>query len=379
LRRSLHIQSLLAWHLPANSEEGEMKTVRFASIAIVGAGILAIVGNAAAQSSYEVVMSGLDNPRGLAFSPNGALYVAEAGRGGPGPCIVSPVGEPRCYGHTGAISRLWMGTQSRVVEGLGSHALPDGSSASGPNDISFQGVGGAYITMGLGGDQAWKSALGADAAGTIVKMAAGGRLKTIADILHHESTANPAGGAVDSNPFGVLAEAGGLLVADAGGNSLLSVAPNGTVETVAVFPEQPNPTPVGRPTIEAVPTAVARGADGALYVGQLTGVPFVQGLASIYRVLPGQAPVVYCSGFKAIMDLSFGVDGSLYVVENATGGLFFAPGTGQLSRVASDCSRTLLLTGLDRPTAVAVGADGAVYVTNHGVTAGAGEVLKITP
>ncbi len=27
------------------------------------------------------VMSGLDNPRGLAFAPNGALYVAEAGRG----------------------------------------------------------------------------------------------------------------------------------------------------------------------------------------------------------------------------------------------------------------------------------------------------------
>ena len=25
-------------------------------------------------------MSGLDNPRGLAFAPNGALYVAEAGR-----------------------------------------------------------------------------------------------------------------------------------------------------------------------------------------------------------------------------------------------------------------------------------------------------------
>ena len=36
---------------------------------------------------YDVVASNLDNPRQLTFSPNGALYVAEAGRGGDGPCI----------------------------------------------------------------------------------------------------------------------------------------------------------------------------------------------------------------------------------------------------------------------------------------------------
>jgi len=356
-----------------------MKTVRAVSVVVSGIGMLGLAGNAFAQQAYQVVMGGLDNPRGIAFAPNGALYVAEAGRGGPGPCLVSPIGEPRCFGHTGAITRLWMGQQSRVVEGLESHALPDGSSAAGPNDISFNGVGGAYITMGLGGDGAWKAALGGTSFGSVIKMAASGQWKPVADILQHETAKNPAGGPVDTNPFGVLAEPGETLIADAGGNSLLSVSRNGRVETVAVFPSQPNPTPVGPPMIEAVPTAVARGADGALYVGQLTGFPFVDGLASIYRVLPGQAPVVHCSGFKTIMDLAFGADGSLYVVENATGGLFFAPGTGRLSRVAPDCSRETLLTGLDRPTAVAVGADGAIYVTNHGVTAGAGEVLMIAP
>jgi hypothetical protein len=355
-----------------------MKYVRAASIAMAAIGFLVHAGNGFAQTP-EVVMSGLDNPRGLAFAPNGALYVAEAGRGGDGPCLVSGAGELRCFGHTGAITRLWMGRQSRVLEGLESHALPDGSSACCTNDISFNGVGGAYVTLGLGGDAAWKAALGATSMGSVIKMAASGKWKSVGDILQHETTQNPAGGPIDTNPFGVLAEPGGLLVADAGGNSLLSVAPNGRVETVAVFPPQPNPTPVGPPMIEAVPTAVARGADGALYVGQLTGFPFVQGLASIFRVMPGESPVIHCSGFKAIMDLAFAADGSLYVVENATGGLFFAPGTGQLSRVAPDCSRTVVLSGLDRPTAVAVGSDGAVYVTNHGVTAGAGEVLKVMP
>jgi glucose/arabinose dehydrogenase len=39
-----------------------------------------------AAPTVEVIMSGLDNPRGLALGPEGALYVVEAGRGGTGPC-----------------------------------------------------------------------------------------------------------------------------------------------------------------------------------------------------------------------------------------------------------------------------------------------------
>lgn len=358
-----------------------MKLSRAALVALSGIGSFVLAGNAVAQT---VVMSGLDNPRGLAFAPNGALYVAEAGRGGPPPCVVAPnTGETRCFGRTGAISRLWMGKQSRVAEGLESHALPNGSSASGPNDISFQGVGGAYISMGLGGDAAFQAALGGQFSGKLIRMAASGKWKVVADILQHEFAENPAGGAVDTNPFGVLAEPGGLLVADAGGNSLLSVAPNGRVETVVVFPPLANPIPFGPPMVEPVPTAVARGADGALYVGQLTGFPFVQGLASIYRVLPGQDPELHCTGFKAIMDLAFDADGDLYVVENATGPFPppppFAPNSGRLSRVAPDCTRTIVLDGLNRPTAVAVGPDGAVYVTNNGVSPGTGEVLRIEP
>ena len=362
-----------------------MKSLRVACIALGSMGWLAVAGSAVAQAP-AVVMSGLDNPRGLAFAPNGALYVAEAGRGGAGPCVVNQnTGETRCFGKSGAITRLWKGQQSRVAEGLESHAQPDGSSASGPNDISFQGTGGAYITMGLGGDPDFLEALGGEYFGSLIHMAASGKWKVVADVALHEFEENPAGGPVDSNPFGVLAEPGGRLVADAGANALLRVAANGTVETVAVFPPLQNPTGFGPPLIESVPTAVARGPDGALYVGQLTGFPFVQGLANIYRLLPGQAPELYCAGgFKAIMDLTFGPDGSLYVVENATNAFPppppFAPNSGRLSRVGPGCTSVEpLLEGLDRPTAVAVDADGAIYVTNHGVTAGMGEVLKIAP
>jgi hypothetical protein len=296
----------------------------------------------------------------MAMAPNGALYATAAGRGGS-----NGAGESRCYGKTGAITRWWRGQQSRVVEGLDSHALPDGSSAAGPNDISFQGTGGAFVTIGLGGGPELRQTLGGELLGKLIHMAASGQWQVVSDVAAHEFASNPAGGPLDSNPFGVLAEPGGRLVADAGANALFSVAANDAVETVAVFPPQANPNGFGPPMIEAVPTSVARAADGTLYVGQLSGFPFVQGLASIFRVLAGQAAMIHCSGFKAIIDIAFAADGSLYVVENATGGpFFFPPNSGQLSRVAPDCTRTSILVGLDRPTSVAVGRDGSVYVTN---------------
>src|ERR671935_2431199 len=58
----------------------------------------------------EVVMSELHNPRGLTFGPDGALYVAEAGTGGAGPCLIV-VATQYCYGPTGSVSRLWHGAQ----------------------------------------------------------------------------------------------------------------------------------------------------------------------------------------------------------------------------------------------------------------------------
>ena len=93
---------------------------------------------AAADPNATVVMCGLDNPRGLAFSEF-ALFVAEAGRGGLGvtaaPCFTgnaAPMANNRCYAPTGAISRLWNGSQERVANGFPSHANLQGRMAIGP-------------------------------------------------------------------------------------------------------------------------------------------------------------------------------------------------------------------------------------------------------
>ena len=57
------------------------------------------------KPQIEVIVSGLDSPRKLSFGPDGALYVAEAGRGGSGASIASPSqpGAFVSYGATGAL------------------------------------------------------------------------------------------------------------------------------------------------------------------------------------------------------------------------------------------------------------------------------------
>src|SRR5262249_33990930 len=256
-------------------------------------------------SSFETVMSGLDNPRGLALGPEGGLYVAEAGRGGGGPSTEVRPGVSASYGPPGAVSRLWHGQQERVATGLPSLIAPDG--ATGPNDISFQGRGNAYVTVGLGTNPTRRSELGAVGGGfaQLVRLQPSGNWNNVSDIGTYEAAVNPGGGPLDSNPFGLLAEAGDQVVLDAGGNALLRVDANGEVSTLAEFPSRDD----GRST-DAVPTCVARGPDGAYYVGELTGVPFAAGAANIYRVVPGQAPQIVHTGFKTIIDLDFGPDGS---------------------------------------------------------------------
>ena len=325
----------------------------------------------AALAQPVVVMEGLDNPRGLAFGPEGALYVAEAGRGGDGPCGTNGNNVTACVGDSGAISRLWKGQQSRVVSGLPSTAPISGADASGPQDIAFVGRGGSCVTFGLAGGLEYREALGEEGAalGTLVRMSASGQWKVQADLVAYEQANNPAGGVIDSNPFGVLAVPAGCVVADAGANALLGVAANGTIEKLAVFPSRPVAS------TDAVPTSVVIGPDGAYYVGQLTGVPFTAGAANVYRVVPGEAPTVYRSGFKTISDIAFAADGSLYVVEVASGA--FLSGPGRLLRVHSEIDRETVIDGLIRPTSVVVGPDGAVYVTNRGGSPAIGEVLKV--
>lgn len=343
----------------------------------------------AAADPYVIteVMSGLVTPRGLAFGPDGGLYVAEAGSGGGGPSVVLGNGATAFLGDTSGLSRLLGGVQTRVLNGLPSVATPAGLDAGGLQDIAFDGSGQAYGLFSFGSDAAQRNNnLGAAGAalGTVAKLPlGGGSLQQVADLTAHEFANNPAGGALDSNPFGfALAPGGGFLIADAGANDFLHSTAAGAVSTLGVLPAKPNPLPFGPPVYQSVPTSIAVGPDGAYYVGQLTGFPFPPGAANIFRFDPTTLAITEAfTGFTNIIDLTFDENGMLYVLQVSSNGLAspLGPGSGLLIQVdpTTGIRTTIASTGLLFPGAVTVGPDGALYVTNRSNSPSGGQVLRI--
>lgn len=350
---------------------------------------------ASGGGELKVVAEGLDNPRGIGFGPDGALYVAESGSGGAGPCVEGPEGGEACFGRTGAVTRITKRGQHRVLTGLPSLAEEGGVAASGPVDLGFSGRTGYLLVGNPGGGTETREQFGPAGRrfGKLLKVNLHG-IRAVADFPRFEENNNPdeGGGAlpgeeIDSNPNGLLVRHRSQLVTDAGGNDLLKVDHKGRISVVAVFPPRVVPAPPGIPDLppeipmQAVPTSVVKGPDGAYYVGQLTGFPFPPGGANVFRVVPGKAPKVYAGGFTNIIDIAFDKKGRLYVLEIATNGLLNTPEgelpVGRLVRVNKDGSRTTLASeGLAAPGGFVLGHRHA-YITNNSILSDAGQVVKV--
>lgn len=345
------------------------------------------------SATMRVVATNLNNPRGLTIGPDGGIYVAEGGVGGTDCYAVDP-GDPTviyCIGGTGSVTRIENGVQTRIATGLPSLAAPDGFAAGGPSRISWRPRDAFSVIIGLGADPAVRDQLAAafnpmfGDMGKLVRMNPAGSWSYMADVAAYEGVANPDGGMVDSNPYAVYSALGRKrLVADAGGNSLIEVSNDGQARTAAVFPARIVPYPPmfggGEGPMESVPTAVDEGPDGAIYVGELTGFPFLPGNANVYRLTPRQGPQVFASGFSAIHDIAFGPDGSLYVLEIAADLMaceLFGDCNGRLIRVAPNGTRTTLAQGLPFPGGVAVNQSGQVFITLFSTMPGMGMVVQV--
>lgn len=364
------------------------------------------------EPTIEVVAEGLANPRHLNVGPDGTLYVAETGSGGD-ECMTLGEGEEAfevCFGPTGEISRVDGDGATAVVSGLPSAAEPSGMFATGVHDVSIAPDGTMYAVIGEAAefeDPSDEEEI-PGLSSSLIQINDDGTWTVVADLQAYEDENNPDEGEdiftgepeLISNPYAVLALEDAVYVIDASGNDLLRVADDGTVSTFAIFPSQtgtlddlppfvelpPDLPPDFTFPIQAVPTSIAVGPDGAFYVGTLTGFPFPPGGASVWRVMDenddGDAldegeTSIYASGFTAIVDVDFDPDGNLYVLELARQGLLVAEMaapddeaavTGALIQVTPEGRQIEVAnTGLILPGGLEVTDDGEIYVSNFSI------------
>lgn len=372
-----------------------MRALHVRSVALAaGLGSLLIAaGSAVATAAPKVttVVSGLDNPRDLAFAPDGRLYVAEAGHGG-SECITGGEEGTLCLGFTSGISRVNVAAKSskRVVSGLASGSDQTGSFATGVDGISFARNGRLYGIITGSRDVIPSVGLSAATAaklqqhlGQLIKVKLGGAVKFVADVGHENHTWTAAhaglvpGQFPDANPYGVLALPRARWVVDAGANTINHIGADGKVTVMAFLP---NPA-----ASDSVPTCIDVGPDGALYVGELTGGGNKPGAASIWRFTPrGQKLTKWATGLTAITGCGFAPNGKFYATEFSTAGLDgAAPGTGAVVRVpAHSTSPKTVVSKLNFPGGFAA-RNGSLYVSNWSVSPAkggqmpSGEVLRI--
>jgi hypothetical protein len=367
-----------------------------AAVAVVAAALAlgaSVAGAHRADSGFDSVVSGLGNPRGLAFGEHGQLYVAEGGDGGP-LCM----GAQGCVGLTSKITKVDVrqGTKSDFITGLLSlggsdktgtfvvgatgvsvihdtvfalmggnpSGIPDPSVCAGAPDClaaiaAAQNLGGV-LDAEYAGDADWEQNVGAfNYQWTVDNNATipldGWQSCTTSKPPYRGGTCNPDFNPGDANPYAIAAGKGGNYVVDGGSNTLTWVPRHGDPKVLAALPNPPPPT--GQNPYDAVPTCVTPLKGGKLLIADLNGRVFIYDGSTMFptpQTLSGTGSLVSAGGCAADRKGK-----NVYISD------IFAGNVVKLS--LRDMSLTPVAEGLTFPTGVAVSAHGAVYVANNGV------------
>jgi hypothetical protein len=335
--------------------------------------------------TLTVLARGLDDPRGVAFA-HGHLFVAEAGRGGTD-CPAGaqgPVGGPLCVGRTGGLAVVFGGAAHPVMTGLISlgsfpYGMPVSSGLTGvtagrrgvlavyaestvdvlssaPNGVSLSSADNAAVRRQLG---------------RLISVVRG-RSHTLADVGdsdfrwsgRHQNLV--PGQFPDANPNAITVVGSTTYLVDAASNTVGSVDRRGHVRQLAFVP---NPA-----SSDAVPTCVAAGPDGKLYIGELApGAPLNGG--KIYRFAPRTRRLsVWKTRLNAVDGCGFDHAGNFYAVEFQAHGFNLGPSgspAGDIIQITKNGKRTVLGAGkLFYPQGFATDRNNAVYVSNWSIRAG---------
>jgi hypothetical protein len=278
---------------------------------------LALVPPLDAQTAPTIVISGLKGPGKLLALETGALLVAESGTGvhdgrvtafdtdGHRLTLIDGLPSGRSFPNNdpSSVSGLALRNHTLYLSiGAGDSGLAGpvpGSEVPNPNTSSpiFSSVLALEFDRNLSGVSAPFQLTPAHhqalARGERVALrnerGEGATLRLVVDIPDHQPEPRPDSpqNVRTSNPFGLEPDGScALWLVDASRNVIWKVdICTNTVSTLASFPPTVNPTPVGPPRLDAVPTS-ARAWNGDLLVSCLSGAPFLPGLAQVRLLKP---------------------------------------------------------------------------------------------
>lgn len=404
-----------------------MKLKHF-TLAFLSVGLAAVATpNVATAASLTVVVDGLDNPRNMAFGPDGSIYLTTSGRGGDGAdgrCIPSPSAQyiPLCAGANGSLLKITPeGQQVPILPNLTSIALvPSGEQAAGPADFKFDSQGNAYLLTGLAGNPGQRDpVLRSPDLGKLFKVDLGtGALTSLADFGAYELANNPDGTDIISNPYAMEILGDTAYVVDGGGNTIYSVGLDGSgIKNVAAFPDKlidpsklefpqlpeglvdptggappppgytiaPNGLPVSN---QSVPTGIAIAPDGSLTVSEYTYFPYPEAEARIFSVNPNSlVSQVLADGFTQLTGVAYDPEGNLYTLQHINtsewkeiqqGGMITGDISGSLIKIGKDGTRETIWSGngLEAASGLTFSPDGNLYTANRARLAGTGQLVK---
>lgn len=370
------------------------KTLRILGISL--ALMVPIFGNSVAVhgsggGNVSVVAIGLNNPRGLTFGPDGQLYVAEGGLGGTtsntiGKCLQLPfpIGPETSGGFSASISRVNPNTGSvtRIATNLPSSQFNVivGGLVSGVSDVAFVHgtlyamISGAGCSHGLFGTN--NAIVRVNPDGTTTQITNLSAFLAANPVANPEASVPPGDFDPDGTWYGMAAKGDALYALEPNHQEMDRIeTANGDISRVVDFSKT-----FVAPDDWRGPTAIVR-QDGTFYVGTLMPFPVVPGSAQVFKVNPGGHFELFAGSLTTILGLAFDASGRLYVLETSDAPGEPHPGAGDIVRINADGSRQTIASGLNLPTAMTLGPDGNLYVSNngYGFPPGFGEIVKVTP